>query len=120
LKKSLVYVLTYIFALVLILVAVVPYYRINLTLSGSVSNTYGRIGVRAAREGGGISKVYKVSPASDAGLVVGDVIVSCDGVKGIEKVDGDAGQFAHLTVEHKDGSVVILDIKRVPVEEIHD
>lgn len=91
------------------------------TLEGSVSNAYGRVGVRIALDGG-ISHVYSHSPAFGV-LFQGQKVVAADGVKGHDHVDGMAGTTAALDVEYLDcGKKVVVRkyIVRVPKEEVYD
>lgn len=92
---------------------------ITLVLSGSISNEYGRIGLLVSHNGS-IGKVYRHSPAFDAGLQRGDQILECDGICGTEVVDGIAGTIARITVRKKNGEVVILNITRVTRQEVYD
>lgn len=91
----------------------------SLTLNGYISNSHGLIGIQVARDGG-IIKVWKISPAHEAGLVKGDTVLYANGVKGIDEIDGDSGSVVHLLLKHKDGIVFSKDIVRVPREQIHD
>ncbi len=47
----------------------------------------------------------------------GDVILSCNGVKGIKAVTGPAYSLAHLTLKRKD-EILELDCVRLPKEFI--
>lgn len=89
-----------------------------LMLQGNVSNEYGRIGVRVSSSGG-VSKVYEHSPAKDAGIRRGDVILEADGVKGTKHIDGLAGTSAKLKV--KRGSFIFeVEVPRVPRSAVFD
>lgn len=91
-----------------------------LTLDGSVSNQYGRIGIMVAKNGY-IGKVYKKSPAAEAGLQKGDIVIAADGYPGTDYIDGTAGQDVQVTVKKKsNGRICIFIITRVPKREIHD
>lgn len=91
----------------------------SLVLNGSISSQYGRIGVRVSSTTGGISQVLRVSPAADAGLRKGDVIIEADGVKGHKFTDGMAGTIVHIKVR-RGAEVLEFDIPRVPRESVHD
>lgn len=69
-----------------------------LQLSGGCSNTRGRIGVTVST-GGRIYAVHKISPAFNAGLKPGDIVVEADGKQGASAVDaGTAGSTVRLII----------------------
>lgn len=92
---------------------------IGLLLSGQLSSEYGRIGILVNHQTHGIIKVYRVSPAQEAGIQRGDTILECDGVKGHDIVDGSAGSFAYITIKRND-QILKFIVKRVPSNEVHN
>jgi C-terminal processing protease CtpA/Prc len=94
-------------------------FLVALTLVGSVSNTYGRIGIKVSSDGG-IGKVYKISPAARAGLQRGDIILEADGHKGTKYIDGIAGTEATLKVFRKNRGLFRVVVPRVSKREVHD
>lgn len=87
-----------------------------LLLTGYISNTYGRIGIVVAKDGG-ISHVFKHSPAADIGLERKDIIISADGVKGTSQITGDAGSFVRIVVKHNDKEYTYI-LPRVAESEV--
>lgn len=94
---------------------------LSLLLTGQItnSNVYGRIGLKIAASGK-VGHVYTHSPAFEAGLKEGDIILEADGFKhNNNKIDGTANTDAHLKV--KRGKFIFeLIVPRVPKEEVYD
>lgn len=89
-----------------------------LLLVGEISNEYGRTGIMI-NSGGRIGKVFNHSPAHDAGLLRGDVVLEADGHKGIKYIDGIANTTATLKVK-RGGEVIVFNVFRVPKREVYD
>ena len=87
-------------------------------LIGSVSNLEGRIGILVSTRGR-IYNVHKVSPSATMGLKTGDVVLSCDGIKGTKYIKGPVGSLAHLVIKRDDEEFKV-DIVRVPEDAIDD
>ena len=93
---------------------------IALALEGHVINTNveGRIGVRINLGSGAIYKIHPFSPAANAGLVIGDVVIRVDGKPhNAVNISGEPGTIVKLVVKH--GSDLIpMDIERIDYREI--
>lgn len=92
---------------------------VSLFLDGSVSNEYGRIGVRVHTATGAINKVYSHSPAHDVGLRRGDVILEADGEKGYKHTDGMAGTRVLLKIKRGE-FILYFEVPRVPRREVFE
>lgn len=79
----------------------------------------GRVGVRI-NHCGRVHKVHANSPAERAGILKGDVITSCDGMRKhfVGKIHGIPGTVAHLTVR-RNGEEVAFDVPRVEVFQVN-
>jgi hypothetical protein len=94
---------------------------VALVLTGSVSNCYGRIGIKISHEGG-IGKVYRISPAARAGLQRGDIVRETDGVKGSKHIAGEglAGIPVRLKIFRRGIGEFYVTVPRVAREEVSD
>jgi C-terminal processing protease CtpA/Prc len=89
-----------------------------LLLYGYISNQFGVIGIRYDAMDRRIDQVYNPSPAYDAGLQKGDLVVSVNGIP-VRKtdIDGDAGSVADIVVTRNNEPIEVY-IMRVPPEQI--
>lgn len=90
-----------------------------LELRGGCSNTRGRIGITVSLYGK-IYCVHRISPAFDAGIQVGDIVIEADGVQGTKQIDaGTAGSVVHIVILRKK-EVLIFNIVRQDPRVIRD
>jgi predicted metalloprotease with PDZ domain len=89
-------------------------FLVGLLLQGYISNTHGYCGVRIDNCTGKINHVWSVSPAQNAGLLVGDQIVEADYHKGASHTDGIADTEVFLKVK-RGGD--ILEFKMIRVDK---
>jgi C-terminal processing protease CtpA/Prc len=101
---------------------------IMMPMQGGITHDYGRIGVTVSRSSHEIIRVYPGSPAAEAGLEKGDIILESDWVEGTKFVDGIAGTKAHLKIrrpihildmEDDFNLELEFDIERVPPKQIY-
>lgn len=91
-----------------------------LTYNAGITNEVGRIGIKDVPKTGKIVKVCRNSPADKAGLKVGDVIISADGVSGPDRqIKGEVGTEVTLVIRRKKEvfTVTVLRVSESTIEE---
>ncbi len=77
----------------------------------------GKIGVRVSNRGK-VARVHPHSPADQAGIKTGDLIVEVDGKKGnVDHIHGRPGTLVGLTVKRADTSFSV-DVPRIDYRDI--
>ena len=104
----------YIILLVWLHVGLTSFPALSQTLHGYISNTHGRIGIYWGCFSHKIHKVYRHSPAAQAGLLPGDEITAVDGHSPEQgDIAGDAGSEVILNIKRGNSSFRVA-ILRIP------
>jgi predicted metalloprotease with PDZ domain len=90
----------------------------TVLLKGGCSNKYGKSGIRLGMSGK-ISFVYNHSPAAEAGIAPGDVVLAVNGKNGTEGLTGNAGEYIEVKYMHNGTVRTVIWIRRV-LGQIYD
>lgn len=91
-----------------------------IVLQGQVSNdsTEGVIGIRWSWMTDKVYRVYKDSPADQAGIQIGDKIIKVKDDEGHLEIRGDSFSYVNITIK-RDGKVLQFRVMRAPENQIN-